>query len=1824
MALPEPLPADRPAPIREDVSRWQRELWAAELDYEVRALKLVTRCAREEDNRILCGDKSGRVSALSFGEGKVEWTASSREEAGHRFLGGPVYDLAVIHPLEDGSRIDPERYPCLVAVGAGNDELTFLNYLDGRPEDVELEDGPRAWIHLGSSILSLLYVESCRELWAGLAGGEVARLAFDFEGGTVRCRRLPAVDLGEAVSALCFMPGSLERSGAEYRRGWICAATMLGNVYEIDPRLPCPGKPILETLGPIRACVSLSRVAAQYGWEGSDVFAVAYGGSVKYFFRPRPGEKPATWQESVLDWPCADRVFCLSWADLKDSIWLVVGANDKRLHFCRIMSRESKAQSPSHSFGDRRLSIKLHERVREIAVREVPGQDGANLYVALGDHRLQALHLLSKERFRERIQKKLPAKDLNDVLDWLSQDPYDPTLRRNLISLLFRSRWLSDYLKQQSLDAADERRLKLIVYHLLAGSRPLMCRVIQSGILAAARRSENAAFRPLAVELARHIGKYCLDGFSFSEKTRNLDRLAEFNEDNDREYLYDAAIYRSLLAERRHTERAVCELPYPITSLQVVHLPELGGHRLLATSYHEGAAWLIEKDRWPRLTFETPSPEPWIQQVVIWTDPGSSDRYAIFFYRDKGWTWCNLDKLGNGPAIRLPEPRRVDEKETFYIYSFSEALPGGLIAAGGRFADVTLLGLQVTQGRPELRILQSVPDVAAIADQRYTPVRAICFRHLENDRGELFAGCDDGACHRFLFNGSTLEEPHLVYQVPASIRVVTARGTDHLILGDSSDALTLLRRLAPQPEKGEIAPSFVPEWIARLNGAAITGLLETTLSVPNATEPHNAPEPRLVSVVSASLGIIHVMDFSERREHSFALPLNSRDGRGSPPIDHMVLYPVEGAAAGETQVAVACFDKTVRVLRLIHRRESVQELNKDLSRAVVATLRKALDLSAEHCQRVEEVLRNALDEHVFVVDIALRVAQALAPAGGQEVAWLKEEIRGTFDEVAWKLASVNVRSESTTVMSLRLRYDDLDAFPQLLNELIKMSSRTQPLPKGERPHLRLRYRLRFAFKIIAHRLGAEGPPDARFRQDLATFVHCCHDLCRSWGPDQSEDELRCKLAVSHMFFRFAARRMLECLLGDELADNLQEIKGKSMSDFLKDLLDETRLAISFRMIQHIRRMVYRDEERNLSEPVLRLIAPLLVDRFRSCQFTHHDAWLGTEIYLCLYTLERRYGYSQWWLISALFENNCSLLQLEMLAERQRVLPPHDPRCGRVVAALNRAEGVSVGADSEAAARQQVFVNLNGEESQAGILACIRLLTAIAIGFDPGSDPKLRTQAHAAIEQSNAGDFLSFPLLLPREEVEQLLACARLLIRLATIPPTEDREDIDRDLRRGLDKLLTLGDSAVHETGLLESDVIRQLFLESRELVQRQAGIEFDFVAPLRFLQEQSFAGTEFADEQMLSRELWRYATLQGELSRARTTLLLIKDATARAVVMDVLDPRLHKALPSHAKIRQSLDALFPPPAQIGLLKQEAVRLFDAAPDDGQQLDPFEIGSDLLGEIIPINRDGERFGLLFFAFERRWAPDPSKRALSRMIPQFLVIEFMRSVQRQRLLALTFHHISTPNAAMRSMLKALTAGYIDPEEQEGYFEKLWLMAEDCRLMIENHQNYSRTVRSIALPIKPQRFDIVAEAEFRRKIVHYKYKGGQQTLRWTSEVEPLEVFLDQVMVGDIIQNLLDNACKYSPARSEIRLSIDGTKKEVFIEVSDEGPGLPDHVSALMYGEGVRGETASQSTRPGLGLGLYMVRRYVERLDGNVWFVPSPAGTTLTVRLPREVGHR
>jgi two-component system, OmpR family, sensor kinase len=102
-------------------------------------------------------------------------------------------------------------------------------------------------------------------------------------------------------------------------------------------------------------------------------------------------------------------------------------------------------------------------------------------------------------------------------------------------------------------------------------------------------------------------------------------------------------------------------------------------------------------------------------------------------------------------------------------------------------------------------------------------------------------------------------------------------------------------------------------------------------------------------------------------------------------------------------------------------------------------------------------------------------------------------------------------------------------------------------------------------------------------------------------------------------------------------------------------------------------------------------------------------------------------------------------------------------------------------------------------------------------------------------------------------------------------------------------------------------------------------------------------------------------------------------------------------------------------------------------------------------------------------------------------------------------------------------------------------------------------------------------------------------------------------------VLTNLLSNACRYSPPRSEILIRarvVDGERAT--IDVVDRGPGIaPDQLERL-FTAFYRGSAAARH-KGGLGLGLYITREIVRRHGGVVRVASTPGqGATFTVELP------
>ena len=108
-------------------------------------------------------------------------------------------------------------------------------------------------------------------------------------------------------------------------------------------------------------------------------------------------------------------------------------------------------------------------------------------------------------------------------------------------------------------------------------------------------------------------------------------------------------------------------------------------------------------------------------------------------------------------------------------------------------------------------------------------------------------------------------------------------------------------------------------------------------------------------------------------------------------------------------------------------------------------------------------------------------------------------------------------------------------------------------------------------------------------------------------------------------------------------------------------------------------------------------------------------------------------------------------------------------------------------------------------------------------------------------------------------------------------------------------------------------------------------------------------------------------------------------------------------------------------------------------------------------------------------------------------------------------------------------------------------------------------------------------------------------------------------------MIENLIDNAVKYSPAGGDVRVRVWTENGEAHLTVSDEGIGIPNADLPAIFDRFQRGTNVDDRRFTGLGLGLYICRGIAEAHGGRLWALSQPGrGSTFHVVLPLAVGAR
>jgi len=125
------------------------------------------------------------------------------------------------------------------------------------------------------------------------------------------------------------------------------------------------------------------------------------------------------------------------------------------------------------------------------------------------------------------------------------------------------------------------------------------------------------------------------------------------------------------------------------------------------------------------------------------------------------------------------------------------------------------------------------------------------------------------------------------------------------------------------------------------------------------------------------------------------------------------------------------------------------------------------------------------------------------------------------------------------------------------------------------------------------------------------------------------------------------------------------------------------------------------------------------------------------------------------------------------------------------------------------------------------------------------------------------------------------------------------------------------------------------------------------------------------------------------------------------------------------------------------------------------------------------------------------------------------------------------------------------------------------------------------------------------------------GSQTIEHSIDVSVIEISTDPRILKNILFNIISNALKYSPKDGKVQCAIKQNDGNLIMEISDNGIGIPKADQPHMFERFFR--ASNVETIQGTGLGLNIVKQYVNLLNGDIAFTSSEGkGTNFYITLP------
>ena len=241
----------------------------------------------------------------------------------------------------------------------------------------------------------------------------------------------------------------------------------------------------------------------------------------------------------------------------------------------------------------------------------------------------------------------------------------------------------------------------------------------------------------------------------------------------------------------------------------------------------------------------------------------------------------------------------------------------------------------------------------------------------------------------------------------------------------------------------------------------------------------------------------------------------------------------------------------------------------------------------------------------------------------------------------------------------------------------------------------------------------------------------------------------------------------------------------------------------------------------------------------------------------------------------------------------------------------------------------------------------------------------------------------------------------------------------------------------------------------------------------------------------------------------------------------------------------------------------------------------------------------------------------ERTREELVHERRVAEELRELDEMKtaFLSAVSHELRTPLTSVLGFAETARrhVAQADPDLSH-YLERLLANAKRLQVLMDDLLDVDRLSRSEVTP----RLHPVELADLARRSV----RSREAPDHWFHlDLTPVTLPLDQVMIDRVVDNLVRNAGRHTPPGSNVWVRVMPTEAGARLVIEDDGPGVPPSDRDRIFDPFQQGRSASSQASPGTGIGLSLVRRFVEAHGGTVRLDDRPGGgARFTIELPRK----